>query len=84
MKIDLTTSESKRQITSVRGQIKDSTSLKNFDAFVSKNSTFDFTNDEHLKAVKEPKNCHCDVTLAPVIHETSQTLKCNRPVLYFF
>jgi hypothetical protein len=63
MKIDLTSAASKKQITSVRSQIKDATSLKNFDAFVSKNKTFDFTNDEHVAKLREPKNCDCDITI---------------------
>jgi len=62
MKIDLSTANSKRDIVSVRSQITDGTSLKKFDDFVAKNRTFDFNNDEHLRALKK-SDCHCTVSV---------------------
>lgn len=62
MNIDLTTAASRKQITSVRSQITDATSLRNFDEFVSQNKTLDFNNDEHINALRSRKNdCHCTV-----------------------
>ena len=61
MKIELGSPQGRRDVNDVRSQIKDVTSLKGFDEFVSKNNVFDFNNDEHLQALKKT-DCHCTVT----------------------
>jgi len=63
MRINLKTEQSARQITSVRGQIKDPVALKNFDEFVNKNPEFNFNNDAHLQKLKKISNCDVDTTI---------------------
>ncbi|HEX8561883.1 MAG TPA: hypothetical protein VF676_02780 [Flavobacterium sp.] len=69
MQINLQTEQSKREIVSVRSQITNSTQLKSFDAFVAKNGSFDFNNDEHVAALRSGKNdCHCTVNPTIEVH----------------
>ncbi|SCY66640.1 hypothetical protein [Flavobacterium caeni] len=61
MEINLTTSQTKKEITNVRSQITNATTLRKFDEFVAQNPKFDFNNDAHLQALKK-EDCHCTVT----------------------
>ena len=63
MKIQLNSEQARREITSVRSQITDSTNLKKFDDFIAKNDKFDFNNDQHLQALRK-QDCHCTVTVS--------------------
>ena len=60
MKIYLNETKNKREISSVRSQIKDKGTLKRFDEFVNKHDYFDFNNDDHIKLLKKD-DCHCQV-----------------------
>lgn len=63
MKINLTTATGRKEIGNVRSQIGDAASLKRFDDFVARNSSFDFDNDEHIASLRQGKqDCHCTVT----------------------
>ncbi|WGD35641.1 hypothetical protein [Olleya sp. YS] len=52
MKINLNDKSNKSQISNVRSQIKDAGDLKKFDAFLAKHDSFDFNDDNDLKAAK--------------------------------
>ena len=72
MKIRLnSTSKNRAQITSVRSQITDTTTLKNFDVFIATNKYFDFNNEEHVQQLTKD-SCDCDITIAPTIETPSQ------------
>jgi hypothetical protein len=67
MKVDLKSKSNKNQITSVRSQIKDKTSLKKFDEFIAKNDSFDFDNDDHIKTLrKNGDKGDTSITISPV------------------
>ena len=52
MIIDFKDSTNAKSITSARSQIKDAGNLKNFDAFLAKNDSFDFSNSDHIASVQ--------------------------------
>ena len=64
MKILLTDQKNKRQVQSVRSQIKDKASLKKFDEFLAKHDVFDFNNDEHINALRKNGDKNGDVNVS--------------------
>ena len=69
MKVNLETAENKKQLTSVRSQIRNSDDLRKFDTFLAKYKVIDF-NDASIAA--EAKGCcggeNCCQTISPSFH----------------